>query len=121
MAGKWLSRLIPAHSSDKNKKNRRQGHSSSVVKAVEEKPPRAVSASSSTSNSAAARLEDTCHAHRLIRYEQDNTSQRCIYAGGEDQDVDMAAGVFIDRFHKDLELQRTPSEARYYDYLERST
>lgn len=28
----------------------------------------------------------------LIHYEQDNTFQRCICAGVEDQDVDMAAG-----------------------------
>lgn len=91
----------------KGQKNKPQGQSTSMVKPAEEKPREPVSDSSSNLQLAAARPEDAF--------------QRYIYGGDEDQDVDMAAEVFIDRFHRDLELQRTPSETRYYDYLARST
>ena len=38
-----------------------------------------------------------------------------------EQDVDNAAYIFINRFHRDLELQRMLSDPQYYGYLERST
>jgi len=109
MDGKWLFKLVHGCSPDKcvkPHKNRHRGQSTSVVKPVEEKPPEPVSDSSSNLQSAAASPA--------------NNFQGGIYAGDEDHDVDLAAGVFIDKFHRDLKLQRTPSEARYYEYLARS-
>ena len=38
-----------------------------------------------------------------------------------EQDVDNAADIFINGFHRDLELQRMLSDPQYYGYLERST
>ena len=35
-----------------------------------------------------------------------------------EQDVDNAADIFINGFHRDLELQRTLSDPQYYGYLD---
>ncbi|GLJ22799.1 hypothetical protein SUGI_0429600 [Cryptomeria japonica] len=47
-------------------------------------------------------------------------SQHNYYVGNEDGDVDKAVDVFIHKFHTNLELQKSFSEARYQGYLERA-
>ncbi|GLJ22790.1 hypothetical protein SUGI_0429370 [Cryptomeria japonica] len=45
-------------------------------------------------------------------------SQPCYSA---EEDVDKAAEVFIHKFHRNLKLQKSQSEARYQGYLARAT
>ncbi|GLJ22789.1 hypothetical protein SUGI_0429360 [Cryptomeria japonica] len=45
-------------------------------------------------------------------------SQPCYSA---EEDVDKAAEVFIHKFHGNLKLQKSQSEARYQGYLARAT
>ena len=97
MRGKWLFRAMTGGKSGcrKEEENRRQKQSKSMAKPVEhELWPQGVWAPVTRDKN-----------------ELGNTSQ---------QDVNKAAEAFINEFRKELQLERTLSDRRYYGYLERA-
>ena len=98
MCGNWL--FICGGRSEE--KNRRQKKSKSMVKPVEHEPLRAVSGSGSWDSATV-------------------TSEKKEAEVISKQDVDNVAYIFINGFHRNLELQRTLSDPQYYSYLKRST
>lgn len=82
--------------------NGRQKQSKTMVKLVEHNPLQALSDSRSLGSTAV-------------------TADKKAVEDISQEDVNKAAEAFINRFHRDLELQRTLSDSRYHGYLERST
>jgi len=119
MVGKKLLKGIFGRSSadcKKEDKNEQCRQSTPMVqRPVKHEPLQTVSNTFSL-QSAAARPEDTSHELQVIRYEKNSSFQN----GVDEEDINMAATVFIDTFHRDLRMQRTVSEARCHDYLERA-
>ncbi|GLJ22793.1 hypothetical protein SUGI_0429470 [Cryptomeria japonica] len=95
MVGKWFSKVILGKSSKKNK---------------DENPKQVRQAGSRVSQSPVYSVNDG--------YE---TSQHNNCMGNDNEDVDKAAEVFIHKFHRNLKLQKSPSEAQYEGYLARAT
>ena len=100
MRGKWLSKVISGGRADGRKKeeeiNRQQKQAKPMKKPLEH----------------AAVAQPASAAVSSGKKESEDTSQ---------EDVDKAAEAFINGFRRDLQLQRTLSDCRYYGYLERAT
>ncbi|GLJ22792.1 hypothetical protein SUGI_0429460 [Cryptomeria japonica] len=95
MASKWFSKAILGNSSKKNK---------------DENPKQVRQYESRVSKSVVHSVDDD--------YE---SSQYNYCMRNNDEDVDKAAEVFIHKFHRNLKLQKSPSEALYEGYLARAT
>ncbi|GLJ22791.1 hypothetical protein SUGI_0429450 [Cryptomeria japonica] len=91
MAAKWFSKMIFGKQSQKNK---------------DDDGSRVSKAGSRVSKSSVYSVDDGSESSQ---------HNNC------DGDVDKAAEVFIHKFHRNLKLQKSPSEAQYEGYLARAT